>query len=130
MQRRPTFREVLLYGCLLLGVLAFAACSGSKIAAADPNALVKIDVALTSVTVENRSGTTLVNGRVNLTAFPSPFFVLLPRMSNGEKRTFTLDTFRMNDGTPFRRNTSRVDSVKVTATDLFGKTLEYEVPFK
>jgi len=54
----------------------------------------------------------------------------LERVQSGEKRTIRLDSFRSKDGTPFRRGVTRVRSVKITATDLFGKTHEYQVPFK
>jgi hypothetical protein len=61
---------------------------------------------------------------------PRPYVMNLPHMSPGEKRTFQLSSFRMSDGSPFRRDIANGKSVKVSAKDLSGKTYEREVPFK
>lgn len=118
---------------VLLGVLvssAAAACSGGGSESGDTSLVV--EVSSSSVTVENRTGTSLAKGEVSVIpqGFPRPYVALLPRMSSGEKRTFAFTTFRMSDGTPFRRDVAKGKSVKVTATDSAGKTYAREVPFQ
>ena len=120
--------------CLVLLSGALAACSGGSGAASaqSPDALVRMEMNDMGVTVENRTGTSLVGGQVTLVAGGTrpPFFVMLPRIENGGRRTFPLDSFRTNDGTPFRRGMVRARAVKITANDLNGKPHEYEIPFQ
>lgn len=132
---RPAFRNgALLWPLLLVVSLCLvAACSdrGSGTAAGGKDAPVAIEVTDSSVIILNQTGTSLVKAQVDLvTGSPSPFMAVLERVQNGEKRTVRLDSFRSRDGTPFRRGVARVHTVKITATDLLGKTHEYQVPFK
>ena len=117
---------------LLMLSLTPAACAGTAelVATGDPSLVV--DVSAEGVVIENKTGTSLVKGEVHLVPrnFPRPYFTLLPRMANGEKRTFRLESFRMADGTPYRPSLARVRSVRVTATDIVGKKLEREIPFE
>jgi len=114
---------------LCVVVSSVAACSGTS--ESGDTALV-IEVSSTSVSVENRTGTSLTKGQVSVIpqGIPRPYVMLLPRMSSGEKRTFALSAFKASDGTPFRQDVAKGRSVKVTATDVAGKTHEREVPFK
>jgi hypothetical protein len=50
-------------------------------------------------------------------------------MYTGEKKSFTLESFRSGDGTTFRPSMVKARSVKVTATDAMGKPHDAEVPF-
>ena len=114
---------------------AVGACSATSSGAASAqsaDALVRMEMTESVVTVENRTGTALVGGQVTIVAGGTrpPFFVVLPRIGNGERRNFPLDTFRTGDGTPFRRGMVRARAVRVTANDLVGKAHEYEIPFK
>jgi hypothetical protein len=61
---------------------------------------------------------------------PRPYVVVLPRLSNGQKRSFALGSFRNSDGTKFARSAARGRRVRVTATDVTGKSYEREEPFK
>lgn len=120
--------------CVVALAGTLGACSGARsqaASAASADALVGLQLTETSVTLENRTGTSLVGGQITVVPAGTrpPFFVMLPRIQSGEKRTFALESFRSNDGTMFRRSLARARAVKVTATDLVGKTHEYEIPF-
>ena len=126
-----------LVGAFALGSI-LSACSGSNPDGAvgtsgESDTFVGVDVSTPPfVTVENRTGTSLVTGQVSLVTGGTrpPYFVMLPRIEHGGRRTFPLDSFRTNDGTPFRRNMARARAVKITANDLNGKPHEYEIPFQ
>jgi hypothetical protein len=112
-----------------------AACSGggSNVASAQSaDALIRMEMNDLGVIVENRTGTALVDGQVTLVAGGTrpPFFIVLPRIENGGKRTFGIDTFRTNDGTQFRRGLVRPRAVRISANDLNGKAHQYEIPFQ
>jgi hypothetical protein len=115
---------------VLIAAGAAAACSGTASESGDTSLVV--DVSMMAVTVENQTGTSLVKGEVNLLTqgIPRSYMALLPHMSNGEKRSFPLETFRSTDGTQYRRSVVNARSVKVVATDVGGKTYQREVPFK
>jgi hypothetical protein len=91
-----------------------------------------VEVSAMYVTVENRTGTALVDGRVEI--IPAGRAVVFvagwPRLEIGDKRDFMLNVFRGTDGTPFRRGIIRARRVKVTAKDLAGKLYQREVPFE
>jgi len=116
---------------LCAGLLCFglAACAGEVTASGDPSLVIEIQPG--SVSVENRTGSVLVDTEMQLMplAFPRPYFNVVGRLSNGEKRTFTFDQFRMADGTPYRLG-AKLSSVKVVGKDVSGKQVEREVPFK
>jgi hypothetical protein len=106
-----------------------AACGG--VAETGDTALV-VGISPSSITLENRTGTSLTKGQLAVVpeGIPRPYVVLLPYMSSGEKRTFPLNAFKAQDGTPFRQDIAKGRSVKVTATDAAGQIREHEVPFK
>lgn len=91
-----------------------------------------VQVSAMYITVENRTGTALIDGKVDIV--PAGRIVVFtaswPRMEVGDKRDFMLSVFRGSDGTPFRRGVVRARRVKVTARDLEGKVYEREVPFE
>ena len=118
-----------------VSIAGLSACGGSNsgvASAASADALIGLELSDSGVTLDNRTGTTLVKGE--LTVIPmgvrQPFFIVLPRIQSGEKRTFALDQFRTNDGTQFNRSLARAKAVKISATDLNGKAHEYEIPFE
>ena len=122
--------RVLQSSALVLALGAAAACGSSgSAAAADPNAPFAVELTKASVTIVNQTGTWIADGVLNLVpvGFPRPYFVMLTRMSNGEKRTFSLDSFRMLDGTKFRLNVTKVSSVKIAAKDVTGKSHDFEM---
>jgi hypothetical protein len=104
-------------------------CSGAS--ASGDTGLV-VEISLTGISVENQTGTTLTKGEVSVIpgGIPQPYVTLLSHMSNGEKRTFPLNSFRTSDGTPLRPDVANPRSVKVTATDIGGAVHEREVPYK
>jgi hypothetical protein len=114
---------------LILALVVTPACGGSGTIAHDPNAAFSVEVTKATVTLVNQTGTSIAEGTLNLipVGFPRPYYVMLGRMSNGEKRSFPLEQFRMADGTRFRLNVTRVSSVKVSAKDVTGKAHEFEV---
>lgn len=117
--------------CALVLALGLGSACGSTgtAAAADPNAAFAVELTKASVTIVNQTGTSIADGVLNLVpvGFPRPYFVMLTRMTNGEKRAFPLESFRMMDGTKFRLNVTKVSSVKITAKDVTGKAHEFEM---
>jgi hypothetical protein len=143
MHIRPRLKEVRMScplgtrGSFLLGslLLTVSFAAGCTTAAGDDEATAPFGIAVSPmyITIENRTGNTLVNGKVEL--IPAgrmvSFAASWPRMETAEKRQFMLDaTFHGNDGTPFRRGVVRPRRVRVSATDLSGKKYEREVPFE
>jgi hypothetical protein len=114
---------------LILAFCVAAGCGTSGSAAADPNAAFSIEVTTASLTVVNQTGGTITDGLLNVfpVGLPLPYVVNLSRMANGEKRTFPLETLRMLDGTKFRLNVTKIKRMKVTAKDVVGKPIEYEL---
>jgi hypothetical protein len=107
---------------------ALAACS--EAAGSGDTALV-IQVADDSVTVENQTGQSLNKVEVSIIpkGIPRPYVAIVGHLSSGEKRTFMLSTFRM-DGTPFRRGVANGRVVRMSGTDVSGKSYQREVPFE
>jgi hypothetical protein len=125
-------RGFTLLACSL--VLATVAATGCTSASGDDDATAPfgITVGQFGITVENRTGTTLVDGKVEI--IPAGRIVVFstswPRMETAERREFIMDgTFRGSDGTPFRRGAVRARSIRVSAKDMMGKLYEREVPF-
>jgi hypothetical protein len=112
-----------------VGAVVTAACGG--VTETGDKALV-VGISPSSITLENRTGTSLSKGQLAVIpeGLPRPYIVLLPYMSSGEKRTFALNAFRAQDGTPFRTDIAKGRSVKVTATDAAGQIHEHEVPYQ
>jgi hypothetical protein len=114
------------------GILSLAQLGcGSGGAVNQADAPIRVENTQMFVTVENRSGLNLrdVSVRIVPAGASTEFVTSVYRMENGEKRDFTLGSFRGRDGTPFNLRVVRPRSVKVSATDLNGKTVEVEVPW-
>ena len=135
MRCHSVLREVVLPSlCVVMLAGVAGACGGtnsSVASAATPDAAIGLQVSENAVTLDNRTGTSLVKGQLSLipAGVRQPFFIVLPRIQSGEKRSFPLDQFRGNDGTAFTRSGARAKAINVTATDLNGKAHEYEIPF-
>jgi hypothetical protein len=53
----------------------------------------------------------------------------MPRIESGANRDVPLDQFSGVGGARFRRGVTRIKLVRITATDMAGKTYKQEVPF-
>jgi hypothetical protein len=98
----------------------------------DPNAPVIVTVSQTYLTIQNKAGSALVDGVVELvpSGVLSPYRTSLPRIESGANREVLLDRFSGAGGARFLRGAARIRSVRLTATDLTGKTYKREVPFQ
>ena len=112
----------------LLAVCAVAACSGGAAQAEDGPFF--IEISQTYVTVENRTGSPIVEGEVSIVpvGILPPFTARLPRLDVGGETTLLLNTFRGSGG-PFNRNIANARTVMVTATSQQGEVYEHEAPF-
>jgi hypothetical protein len=119
----------LVAACALSGTLLVAACGGA--AADDPNAPVGITVSQTYLTIANRSGSAFAGGQIELvpSGVLAPFRMQMPRIESGANRDVQLDQFAGVGGARFRRGVTRIKLVRITATDMAGKTYKQEVPF-
>ena len=109
---------------LALALMALAVASCARVSGDDEStAPFGVTVSSMYVTVENRTGTALVDGRVEIIPAGRAvvFTVAWPRIEIGDSRDIMLNVFRGTDGTPFRRGVIRARRVKVTAKDLAGK---------
>ncbi len=125
--RHPLVRLGVVGGFLL--VTAFA-CSRGPTAKGDEPILVQISSFI--VTVENRCGTRLSDITVELVPYggATTYSVRHYAMQNLEKRDFFLNDFRARDGMQLDRRVARVKLVRVSATDLNGKPVKVEVPWR
>ena len=116
--------------CALLLPLVAVACRGG--AADDPNAPLVVTVSQTYLTIANRSGSAIANGQIELVpaGVLAPYRMQMPRIESGATRDVQLDQFSGAGGARFRRGVARMRVVRVTATDMTGKTYKQEVPFK
>ena len=116
--------------CALLLPLVAVACRGG--AADDPNAPLGVTVSQTYLTIANRSGSAIANGQIELVpaGVLAPYRMQMPRIESGATRDVQLDQFSGAGGARFRRGVARMRVVRVTATDMTGKTYKQEVPFK
>jgi hypothetical protein len=98
----------------------------------DPNAPVLVTVSQTYLTIQNKAGSALVDGVVELvpSGVLAPYRTNLPRIEVGANRELLLDRFSGAGGARFLRGAARIRSVRLTATDLTGKTYKREVPFQ
>jgi hypothetical protein len=115
--------------CALFGTLLVAACGGGAVD--DPNAPVGITVSQTYLTIANRSGSAFADGQIELvpSGVLAPYRMQMPRIESGANRDVQLDQFAGVGGARFRRGVTRIKSVRITATDMTGKTYKQEVPF-
>jgi hypothetical protein len=98
----------------------------------DPNAPVLVTISQTYLTIENKAGSALVDGVVELvpSGVLTPYRANLPRIEAGSNREVLLDRFSGAGGARFLRGGTRIRSVRLTATDVTGKTYKREVAFK
>ncbi len=122
-------RRFLLYIAVAAASAGVAACSDAQ---GSGDTSLGVEVAQDEVTIENKTGTSLSKGEVSIIplGISRPYIANLTYLTSGGKRSIPLNSFRMSDGSPFRRDVAKGKSVKVTAKDVTGKTYEREVPFK
>ena len=120
-----------LSGALVVALSAVSSAAGCGPSAQDPNAPVGITVSETYVTIVNRSGSAFAEGLIELvpSGVLAPYRSQLPRIESGANRDVQFDLFAGAGGARFRRGVARMKSVRVTATDIAGKTYKEEVPF-
>jgi len=118
--------------CLLAAATAAAPACGSGAVASTGDASLVVEVLQDEITLENHTGTALNRGEISIVPMgpPRPYISNLSYLANGAKRSFAFSTFRMSDGSPFRRDVANGKSVKVAARDIGGKEYQREVPFK
>ena len=124
-----TIRRLAALGILVLGM---SGCRTMLPGDAPEQALLRVEISRMFVTVENRSGFSLREVRIEIVpmARTTDFSIIVPRMENGEKRDFPLGNFRGRDGTPFNLRVVRPKSLKVSGTDINNRTVQVEVPWK
>lgn len=124
-----TTRRLAALGILVLGM---SGCRTMVPGDAPEQALLRVEISRMFVTVENRSGFSLREMRIEIVpmARSTDFSIIVPRMENGEKRDFPLGNFRGRDGTPFNLRVVRPKSLKVSGTDINNRTVQVEVPWK
>jgi hypothetical protein len=85
----------------------------------------------TYITIENRSGSALAEGLIELvpSGVLAPFRRELPRLESGAKRDVSYDLFSGAGGARFRPGVTRIKAVRITAKDVAGKTYKIEAPF-
>jgi hypothetical protein len=117
-----------LFGCALLSTVFVFACGGPV---DDPNAPVGVTVEQTYLTISNRSGSAFAGGQIELvpSGVLAPYRMPMPRIESGANRDVQLDQFAGVGGARFRRGVTRIKLVRITATDMAGKTYKQEVPF-
>jgi hypothetical protein len=114
--------------CLVLATLAVTGCGA---AAQDPSAPVGFKTSQTYITIENRSGSALAEGLIELvpSGVLAPYRRELPRLESGAKRDVPYDLFSGAGGSRFRPGVTRIKAVRITAKDVAGKTYKIEAPF-
>ena len=117
-------------GCALLASVFVVACGSGAVA--DPNAPVGVTVSQTYLTIANRSGSAFAEGQIELvpSGVLAPYRIQMPRIESGANRDVPLDQFAGVGGARFRRGVTRIKTVRITATDMAGKTYKQEVAFK
>ena len=112
-------------------VLVTFAASGCGAAAQDPNAPVGFTTEATYITIENRSGSALAEGLIELvpSGVLAPYRRELPRLESGAKRDVPYDLFSGAGGSRFNPSVTRIKSVRITATDIAGNTYKVEAAF-
>ena len=128
MKRLPGAMHVVA-GFIVLATVSVAGCGRG--AADDPNAPVGITVSQTYLTIANRSGSAFADGQIELVpaGVLAPYRLPMPRIESGATRDVQLDQFSGAGGARFRRGVARMRAVRITATDMTGKTYKQEVPF-
>jgi hypothetical protein len=126
MKRSSAFPWALAF--VVLAALPFTGCGA---AAQDPKAPVGFTTSQTYITIENRSGSALAEGMIELvpSGVLAPFRRELPRLESGAKRDVSYDLFSGAGGSRFRPGVTRIRAVRITAKDVAGKTYKVEAPF-
>ena len=120
------------FTCAIVCVsLVAVSVTGCGAAAQDPNAPVGFTTSQTYITIENRSGSALSEGLIELvpSGVLAPFRRELPRLESGAKRDLPYDLFSGAGGARFRPGVTRIKAVRITAKDVAGKTYKVEAPF-
>jgi hypothetical protein len=125
--RHPLVRLGVVGG--LLFVTAFDCSCGPTVKGDEP---IQVQISSFSVTVENRCGTRISDVTVEIVPYgaATTYAVRHYGMANLEKRDFFLNEFRARDGMPLDLSVARVKLVRVSATDLNGKPVKVEVPWR
>jgi hypothetical protein len=116
----------------LIGLVAMLSAAGcSRALADDPNAPVGVTVSQTYLTINNKAGSALIDGTIELV--PSgvlpPYKTSLPRVESGSNRDVRFDRFAGAGGARFLRGATHIRSVRLSATDMTGKVHKREVRF-
>ena len=117
----------------LIGLLAMLSVAGcGRALADDPNAPVVVTVSQTYLTINNKAGSALIDGVIELvpSGVLAPYRTSLPRVESGSNREVRLDKFSGAGGSRFLRGAARIRSVRLSATDVTGKVYKREVPFE
>ena len=115
---------------LLLAGLSVAACGGEI--ADDPSAPIALSFSETYLTIRNQADSAITEGTIELVpaGVLGPFRARLPRIETGANVEMTYDRFAGTGGARFVRGTTRIRTVRVTATDVAGTKHQREVPFE
>ena len=132
MCNRRRRRSVSAVVVLAAATLASAGCSSAGGSATAESALIDVQTSQLWVTVENKAGMALTDVVVEIVPAGSQVAYTANhwRLESGEKRDFASNTFRSRDNTPFNIRVSRPKAVRVTGTDLTGKVVRVEVPWR
>jgi hypothetical protein len=108
--------------------VGFIACGGGGTTSGGGTALIEVEISQIFMTVTNKAGRSLADVRVSIVPVGGAtlFTARLGRMEHGEKRDLSLGQFQGRDGTPFDLRVVRPKAVRVSGTDLDGKTVEVE----
>ena len=126
MKRLPAGPYALAF--VVLAAFSFAGCGA---AAQDPDAPIGFTTSQTYITIENRSGSALAEGLIELvpSGVLAPFRRELPRLESGAKRDVSFDLFSGAGGARFRPGVTRIRTVRITAKDVAGNTYKVEAAF-
>jgi hypothetical protein len=113
----------------LLFVIALGCSGGPTVKGDEP---IQMQISTFSVKVENRCGTPISDITVEIVPYgaTTTYSVRHYGMRNLEKRDFFLNDFRARDGMALDLSVARVKLVRLSATDLNGKPIKVEIPWK
>ena len=113
----------------LLFVVAFAWSCGPTVKGDEP---IQVQISTFSVNVENRSGARISDIKVEIVPYgaATTYTTTAYGMQNLETRDFMLNNFRARDGMALDLSVARVKLVRLSATDLNGKPIQVEIPWK
>jgi hypothetical protein len=119
------------YALACIVVVVALSVSGCGASAQDPNAPVGFTTSQTYITIENRSGSALAGGLIELvpSGVLAPYRREIPRLESGAKRDIPFDMFSGAGGSRFRPGATRIKLVRITAKDIAGREYKVEGPF-